>query len=64
MIVCSLKIHETLALKFKDIEVQYRLIDSLENGNIPYDSIEVDLGRVMIARRIVLVDNVPSDVAC
>jgi hypothetical protein len=57
LIADSLKIYEIHTLKSEDIKTQYKVIDSLENGNIPYDSIEYDLGRVLIARRIVLVDN-------
>lgn len=53
----SLKIRETLDMKVEDLEIQARVIQALETGNIPYDSVQVDLGRVMIARRIVLVDN-------
>lgn len=53
----SLSIHYTQDLKAEDIRIQFRLIQALESGNIPYDSIENHLGRVMIARRIVLVDN-------
>ena len=53
----SLSISETRILKLKDINIQYTVIHELESGNIPYDSIEYHLGRVMIARRIILVDN-------
>ena len=41
----------------EDIDIQSTVIHALEIGNIPYDSIEHHLGRVMISRRIVLVDN-------
>ena len=53
----SLSIRETRILKSEDINIQYTLIHELESRNIPYDSIEYHLGRVMLARRIVLVDN-------
>lgn len=53
----SLTIRQTRITKAEDIEMQLTLIHALETGNIPYDSIEHHLGRVMIARRIVLVDN-------
>ena len=53
----SLSISETRILKSEDINIQYTVIHELENGNIPYDSIEYHLGRMMIARRIILVDN-------
>ena len=53
----SLGIRETSILKAEDINIQYRVINELESRNIPYDSIEHHLGRVMLARRIVLVDN-------
>ena len=53
----SLGISETRILKAEDINIQYRVIKELESRNIPYDSIEYHLGRVMLARRIVLVDN-------
>lgn len=53
----SLSIRETRILKSEDISIQYTVIQKLESKNIPYDSIEHHLGRVMLARRIVLVDN-------
>ena len=53
----SLSIHETRILKSEDINIQYKVIHELESRNIPYDSIEYHLGRVMLARRIYLVDN-------
>ncbi|MEL4456496.1 DUF6090 family protein [Lutimonas vermicola] len=53
----SLSIRETRIKKSEDINIQYTVIHELESRNIPYDSIEYHLGRVMIARRIVLVDN-------
>jgi len=53
----SLSIRETRIKKSEDINIQYTVIHALESRNIPYDSIEYHLGRVMIARRIVLVDN-------
>ena len=53
----SLTIRQTLITKSEDIKIQYTVIDALESRNIPYDSIEHHLGRVMIARRLVLVDN-------
>ena len=53
----SLTIRQTRIKKAVDIKIQSTVINALENGNIPYDSIEHHLGRVMIARRIVLVDN-------
>ena len=53
----SLSIHETRHLKAEDINIQYRVINELETKNIPYDSIESHLGRVILGRRIVLVDN-------
>ncbi|WP_207764272.1 DUF6090 family protein [Hanstruepera neustonica] len=53
----SLSIRETRIKKVEDINIQYRVIHELENNNIPYDSINYHLGRVMLARRIVLVDN-------
>ena len=53
----SLRIRETRIKKAEDINIQYTVIHKLESKNIPYDSIEYHLGRVMIARRIVLVDN-------
>ncbi|MGJ8716432.1 MAG: DUF6090 family protein [Maribacter stanieri] len=53
----SLSIRDTRILKSEDINIQYTVIHELESRNIPYDSIEYHLGRVMIARRIVLVDN-------
>ena len=53
----SLNIRETRIKKSEDIDIQSTVIHALEIGNIPYDSIQHHLGRVMIARRIVLVDN-------
>jgi len=53
----SLNIRETRIKKSEDIDIQSTVIHALEIGNIPYDSIEHHLGRVMISRRIVLVDN-------
>lgn len=53
----SLSIRDTRILKSEDINIQYTVIHELESRNIPYNSIEYHLGRVMIARRIVLVDN-------
>ena len=57
LITDSLSIQEIYQLKVEDVNIQYSLINKLENGNIPYDSIDFHLGRVMLARRIVLVDN-------
>ena len=53
----SLRIRQTRIAKSEDIKIQYNVIHALESKNIPYDSIENHLGRVMIARGIVLVDN-------
>ncbi|UWX53772.1 DUF6090 family protein [Maribacter litopenaei] len=53
----SLNIEETYSTKLEDINIQYTVINKLETGNIPYDSINYHLGRVMLARCIVLVDN-------
>ncbi len=53
----SLNIRQTRLDKSEDIEIQSTVIHALKNRNIPYDSIEYHLGRVMIARRIVFVDN-------
>jgi len=53
----SLSIRQTRIEKSEDINIQYTVIHALESRNIPYDSIEYHLGRVMIARRIVLIDN-------
>ncbi len=53
----SLNIEETYSTKLEDINIQYTVINKLEAGDIPYDSINYHLGRVMLARRIVLVDN-------
>ncbi len=53
----SLQIRKTCAMKLEDIRVQSMVIHALEIGNIPYDSLDHHLGRVMLARRIVLVDN-------
>jgi hypothetical protein len=53
----SLRIRQTRIKKSEDINIQSTVIYALESRNIPYDSIEYHLGRVMIVRRIVLVDN-------
>jgi hypothetical protein len=53
----SLSIRQIRKKKAEDINIQFTVIQALDSGNIPYDSIEQHLGRVMIARRIVLVDN-------
>ncbi|ASV31799.1 DUF6090 family protein [Maribacter cobaltidurans] len=53
----SLSIEETYSKRLEDINIQYTVINKLEAGDIPYDSINYHLGRVMLARRIVLVDN-------
>jgi len=53
----SLNIEKTYSKKLEDINIQYTVINKLEAGDIPYDSINYHLGRVMLARRIVLVDN-------
>ena len=53
----SLSIREVRMKKSEDINIQYTVIHALESRNIPYDSIEYHLARVMLARRIVLVDN-------
>ena len=53
----SLNIVETYSTKLEDINIQYTVINKLELGDIPYDSINYHLGRVMLARRIVLLDN-------
>ena len=53
----SLSIRQTRIKKSEDINIQSTVIHALESRNIPYDSIENHLGRVMIARRIVFVDN-------
>jgi hypothetical protein len=53
----SISIRQTILYKDEDIKIQYTVIKALESKNIPYDSIENHLGRVMIARRIALVDN-------
>ncbi|KAA2216735.1 DUF6090 family protein [Maribacter flavus] len=53
----SLNIEKTYSEKLEDINIQYTVINKLEAGDIPYDSINYHLGRVMLARRIVLVDN-------
>ncbi|KXI28413.1 DUF6090 family protein [Paraglaciecola hydrolytica] len=57
LITDNLQIQQTYKLKAEDIRIQSVLIEALESGNIPYDSIEYHMGRVMIVRRIVLVDN-------
>ena len=53
----SLNIHQTYIERAEDINIQSTVINALENGNIPYDSLEYHLGRVLIYRRIVLIDN-------
>ncbi len=53
----SISINLTSKEKSEDINIQFAVIKELESKNIPYDSIEYHLGRVMIARRIVLIDN-------
>ena len=53
----SLNIHQTYIKRAEDIKIQSTVINALENGNIPYDSLEYHLGRVLIYRRIVLIDN-------
>lgn len=53
----SLTIRQTRITKAEDIMIQSTVIQALESGNIPYDSIDHHLGRVMLGRRIVLVDN-------
>ncbi|MFH4966596.1 DUF6090 family protein [Gaetbulibacter sp. M240] len=53
----SLNIHQTYVQRAEDIKIQSTVINALENGNIPYDSLEYHLGRVLIYRRIVLIDN-------
>ncbi len=53
----SLNIRQTSIKKSQDIDIQATVIQALENRNIPYDSLEYHLGRVMLHRRIVLVDN-------
>ena len=53
----SLNIEETYSKRLEDINIQYTVIKKLEVGDIPYDSINYHLGRVMLARRIVLLDN-------
>lgn len=52
----SLQIRGTRAMKLADIKIQYTVIEALESGAIPYDSLENHLGRVMLPRRLVLVD--------
>ncbi|WP_228853519.1 DUF6090 family protein [Aegicerativicinus sediminis] len=53
----SLNIHQTYIERLEDINIQSTVINALEKGSIPYDSLEYDLGRVLIYRRIVLIDN-------
>ena len=53
----SLNIHQSYIERAEDIKIQSTVINALENGNIPYDSLEYHLGRVLIYRRIVLIDN-------
>jgi len=53
----SLIIHKTRNQRMEDINIQSTVINALEIGKIPYDSLEYHLGRVMISRRIVLLDN-------
>ena len=53
----SLSIRQTLIERVEDINIQSTVINALEIGKIPYDSFEYHLGRVMISRRIVLLDN-------
>jgi len=53
----SLIIHQTRIERMEDINIQSTVINALEIGKIPYDSLEYHLGRVMISRRIVLLDN-------
>ena len=53
----SLSISQTLIERVEDINIQSTVINALEIGKIPYDSFEYHLGRVMISRRIVLLDN-------
>ncbi len=57
LIIDSLKIRQIRIMKAEDIVIQNTVIRALESKNIPYDSIEHHLARVMLARRIVLVDN-------
>lgn len=57
LITDSLNIRDTRENKSEDIRIQNKVIHELESGNIPYDSLEHHLGRVMLTRRIVLVDN-------
>ncbi len=53
----SLAISNTLKLKIEDIEIQNRVIQLLNNDK-PLDStINKDLGRIMIARKIKLIPN-------
>ncbi|SRX54421.1 DUF6090 family protein [Aequorivita sp. CIP111184] len=53
----SLAISNTLKLKLEDIEIQNRVIQLLNNDR-PLDStINKDLGRIMIARKIKLIPN-------
>ena len=57
LIVDSLAISNTLKLKLEDMEIQNRVIQLLNNEK-PLDStINADLGRVMIARKIKLIPN-------
>ena len=53
----SLSIRQTLIERVEDINIQSTVINALESGKIPYDSFEYHLGRVMISRRLVLLDN-------
>ena len=57
LITDSLIITKTRSIKTRDIQIQYQVISELESKTIPYDSIETHLGRVMLARRIRLIDN-------
>ncbi|MGB0916573.1 MAG: DUF6090 family protein [Flavobacteriales bacterium] len=56
LITDSIQIKGTHAYKIEDIRIQYTVIEALESGTIPYDSLEYHLGRVMLPRRLVLVD--------
>lgn len=53
----SLNIHQIYINRAEDIRIQSVVINALEKGNIPYDSLEYHLGRVLIYRRIALIDN-------
>ncbi len=57
LITDSLNIYRTYIKKAEDIKIQSTVIEALEKGKIPYDSLEYHLGRVMLVRRIVLLDN-------